>query len=336
MRWQTRALWALWASVLAAQPALAELKYVQQTVSGVPLAVPAGWTVNQTTTPVPTITIEERPGAQDAPSIMIMVVPADPGPAAMAQQLVQAAMPGGATPLGQQAGADGAVLAQFQGAINQIPAKLAIVQRATPQGGVIAAFAAPVARYDALGGPQVLLQVLSGAPPAAAAQAGAALAIPPAYAQSTKPVLDWLVDALDTIPPAQVAAGLRRLNPTEANLLNVYGAFANLVHYRACLADPGVTLPAGATCAQTAAGWRHTLQMTNGDIGQAIQEAQRQRGTLQTSARCGDGRNDSASCAAWQKTMSDMSRMQHESMMRVINNLGGNNCIVGDPGCVPY
>jgi hypothetical protein len=314
-----------------------QLKYVQQTVAGTSLAVPAGWAVSQSQTPVPTIKIEERAGAADSPSVLLMAVPAQPGAARFAQGLVETAMPGQRRQLGQKGGADGSVLSEWEGAIGGIPARMAVVHRATPQGGMVAAFAAPSARYDALGGSTVLLTVLSGrAPVATAAQPAVDLKIPAAYAKRAKPVLDWFADDFERIPPAQIAAGLRRLNPIEVQLLGVYTAFANLVHWRGCLADPHVRLPAGATCAQTAAGWRQTLQLLGGDVGRAIEEAGRQRSSLRIAARCSDGRTDSGTCAAYRKTMSNISRMQHESMMRIIHNLGGNGCIVGDPGCVPY
>lgn len=322
--------WLIWASLLATTPALAQLKYTPKTVGGVTIAVPEGWSVSTSNTPVPTITIEERPGAKDAPSIVIMRVPA--APARVGRALVQAAMPRSRL-IGYHEGPTGG-MSEYHGPIHGIPAKMVFVHRAHPPGALVAAFAAPIARYDALGGAQVLATVLSGAP--GPTTPAVPITIPPAYAQSKTPVLHWLIEDFERIPPAQVAAALKQINHTEAQLLGVYSAFANLVHYRACLADAQSRLPTGATCAHTAAGWRQTLQFTNGDVGQAIQEALRQRGTLQVSARCGDGRNDAASCTAWRKTMSNVSRMQHESMMRVITNLGGNNCIVGDPGCVPY
>lgn len=334
MRWMI--MIGLLGSVAWAQPARFEVKHI----SGVTLAVPVGWNVQQSATPVPTINLEERPGAADSPSVLLMMVPAQPGAEQIAAQLVRAAMPGGAQQKSQQRSLDGAVLTEYAGSITNIPARMAVLSRTTPQGGMVAVFAAPTARYTALGGPALLMTVLSGqaagAPKAGAAPAPAALRIPPAYARRTQPVLDWFADNFESIPPAQIAAGLRRVNPTEAQLLGVYGAFANLVHYRGCLADASLRLPNGATCAQTAAGWRQTLQLLNGNVAQAIQEANRQRGALRIAARCSDGRTDAASCAAFRQTMSTMSNMQHESMMRVIHNLGGNGCIVGDPGCVPY
>lgn len=344
MRWMMSVMMTLLAIPATSQ---AQVKYATQIVAGLPLAVPVGWTVSQSATPVPTIKLEARPGEKDSPSVLLMVV-AD-NPANMAQRLVHGAMPAGARALNQQTDANGAVLSEWEGVITGIPARMAVIVRVAPQGGVVAAFAAPIGQYSTLGGPNLLLQVLSGQSQAAGksqasrstqapppTQGAVKLELPLAYASHKTPVLNWFADKFEMIPPAQVAAGLRRVNATEAQLLGTYSAFGNLVHYRACLADATSRLPSGATCAQTAAGWRQTLQFLNGNVAQAIQEATRQRGSLQVAARCTDGRNSASACTAFRQTIGDVNRMQNASMIRIINNLGGNTCVVGDANCVPY
>ncbi|MCB9523215.1 MAG: hypothetical protein H6702_07505 [Myxococcales bacterium] len=148
-----------------------------QQIGGAKVAVPAGWAVTQEAQPYPALKLEERPGAADSPSVVIFNVPAAQGAQAvpaLAKALVEASMPKGATVLGQ-APLFGGALVEYQGAITGIPAKLALLAVPSPQGGgVLAAFAAPTARYDALGGSRLLLTVISGQAPGTAAAAGPA------------------------------------------------------------------------------------------------------------------------------------------------------------------
>lgn len=332
------------AAMMMTSVAAAKVKYTTQSVAGVQLAVPQGWHVSQSAQPVPTIRIEEKPGATDKPSVILMTMPLSQGPqtaAFMARQLVQAAMPGGQQ-FNQQA-AGGGVLTEWKGPINGISAKMTVIHQADTNAGVgvVAAFAAPGKRYDRLGGPKLLMTVMSGqaapAPVAAApAQKGGNLKIPAQYRRSSKPTLDYLVDRFDQLSPSQVAQAMRQFNATEWQLLSIYNAFANLVHALGCQADQSLRLPTGANCAQTMASWQQTLQLLGGNQQAALEQAMGERTQLQIANRCSTGQHDAASCAAYTRTMSNMSAQNHDTMMHIIRNMGGNTCTVGEPGCVPY
>lgn len=318
-------------------------RFEARTVAGVTLAVPAGWSVTHTATPVPTIHLEERKGAPDRPSVLLMTVPQKPGlpgVAQLAQQFVQSVMSAGRQPIGQQPLPDGSTLSAWQGPIGGIPARLAVVHKADPGAGVgvIAGFAAPTARYDAMGGPQFLMRVLSGQAGGAQPQraTGAALDVPASHRASNMPTLHHLADALETLSPAQVAQGLRQLNPTEVQTLRIYPAFANLLHLLGCRADQGLRLASsGATCALTAGQWQQTMQLLNNDVRRATSQANHERGSIRIAARCTDGRSDPGTCAAYRNTMNAMIERQHQTMTRVIHNWRPDACTPGEAYCVP-
>ena len=321
--------------------ALASPQLRPQQISGITLAVPVGWAVKTSASPVPTIRLEAPPGAADSPSVLLMSMPQQAGSPNIAQvagQLVQTTMQP-AQQLGQQQAPSGAMLTLWQGPIGGIPAKMAVMHQAANGVGMVAAFAAPVAKFDALGGPQLLMAILAGqgsAAPQTAAQPRGGLQVPAAYARSNMPVLNYFADAFETLQPAQFAAGLRQMNATEHQMLGIYSAFANLVHYMACRADRTIRLATGQSCMQTHTQWQQTLQFTNNDVRQATMEAQSQRAKIQVAARCGDGRNDASTCQMYRKTQGAMNTANHNNMMRIISNMSANGCIVGDPGCVPY
>jgi len=78
-----------------------------------------------------------------------------------------------------------------------------------------------------------------------------------------------------------------------------------------------------------------TLQLTQGDKRAALDYALRQREQLLIAQRCANGQLSKASCNAYiQQRRQDLTQ-SHDTMTRVIANLG-NGCIVGDPGCLPY
>ncbi len=350
-----RLMCALAGTVLLTTGALAAPGFEVREIAGARLAIPSGWSVQQAAQPMPTIQIEERAGAADSPSVTLFTVPLQGNAQTVnifAGQLLQTAMPT-RQQTGQQQAADGSLMTEWTGPIQGIPAKMTLIQRADVASGVgvVAVFAAPTARYAELGGPQLLLKVLSGqadAPQAPVGQAGKApagpapagkasgrLQIPAAYARSNKPTLDYLVDTLEKRTPAEVALGLRQLNPTEVQLLGIYGAFANLLHLIGCRADGTLVLPTGANCGQTTAGWQQTLQFLNNDWDMATVQARQERMRLQIATRCADGRHDAASCATYTKTVGEMNQANHETMMQIIRNMDPYSCTLGEPGCVP-
>lgn len=350
MRYIPGVLGAALALLVTVGPALAGPALEVREISGARLAIPAGWSVQQAAQPVPTIQIEEKAGAADSPSVTLMTVPLNGNPQTLViftQQLLQTAMPS-RQQTGNMPGADGSLMTEWAGAIGGIPARMTVIQRADPAAGigVLAVFAAPTARYAELGGHQLLLQVLSGQPgqvgqvtPQAAAPAAKPLTgrlqVPAAYAGSKKPTLDYLVDKIETLTPAQVALGLRQLNPTEQQLLGVYGAFNNLLYFIGCRADGTLMMPDGRNCAANLASWQQTLQFLNNDWDAATTQARSERMQLQIANRCSDGRDDPATCATYTRTVGEMNRANHETMMQIIRNMDPYSCTLGEPGCVP-
>ncbi len=336
MRTPLIALSIFWAGSALAMPNLKP-----QQIEGVTVAVPVGWAVQFSKTPVPTIRLEAPPGAADSPSIFLMSVPLKPGGPSVADfagQLVQTTMVP-AKLIGQQAAPNGAMMTLWQGPIGQIPAKMAVMYQADSSSGLVAAFAAPIAKFDRLGGAGLLVAVLSGqaaSAPAKRVAGGRALNIPAAYRGSNTPILDYFADNFEKLSPGQIATGLRQMNRTEYQLLGVYGSFANLLHFVGCRADASLRLATGANCAQTRSSWAQTLQFTNNDMGQATMQAQNERAQIQIAARCGDGRNAASTCTMYRKTQSEMSRSHHKGMMRIIAGMADGGCLIGDPGCVAY
>ncbi len=341
-------LTALAVTLALSTPAFALPTLEKATAGGVSFLKPAGWSVRVEQGPATAIHIEERAGAADSPSVMLMSMPLQQGPqtpALFAAQMVQTVM---ATPKQEaQQAAPGGGLQVWSGTIGGIPAKLAIVHQALPAQGVglLGAFAAPTARFDQLGGVELLTRITGSLGAAAVAQpspaqpaaVAGALTVPPPYAGTSMPVVHYLTEKLESLTPAQIAAGLRQLNDTERLTLGIYGAYANLLHAMGCQADPTlllVTQSARQTCAQTLQQWAQTIQF----VGQAEapRQAATERGQLRVAARCTSGQLDPASCGTYQRTLSDLNAQSHDTMIRMIRNLGGNTCTVGEAGCVPY
>lgn len=314
-----------------------------QQIEGMSVAVPVGWAVKTSQNPLPTIRLEAPPGAADSPSVFLMSVPVKPGGPSMsdfAQRLAQTTMKP-AILLGQQTAPNGAKMTLWQGPIDGIPAKMAVMSQGDPSSGVglVAAFAAPVAKFDGLGGAGLLVAVLSGqasSAPASASGAGPALNIPAAYRRSNMPTLNYFADNFERLTPAEVATGLRQMNRTEHQMLGIYESFANLLHVYGCRADPSLRLASGANCARTQSGWRQTLQFMNNNMSHATMQAQNERAKIQIAARCSDGRNAASTCSMYRKTQAQMNQSHHEGMMRIIAGMSEGGCLMGDPGCVAY
>lgn len=242
-------------TVALSAPAFALPTLEKAAAGGVSFLEPAGWSVRVEQGPVTAIHIEERAGAADSPSVMLMSMPLQQGPqtpALFAAQMVQTVM---ATPKQEaQQAAPGGGLQVWSGTIGGIPAKLAIVHQALPAQG-----------------------------------------------------------------------------------MGLLGAFANLLHAMGCQADPTlvlVTSSARQSCAQTLQQWAQTVQF----VGQAEapRQAATERGQLRVAARCTSGQIDPASCGTYQRTLADMNAQSHDTMIRIIRNMNGTACTVGEAGCVPY
>ncbi|MFN3197679.1 MAG: hypothetical protein ACE366_04575 [Bradymonadia bacterium] len=154
-------------------------------------------------------------------------------------------------------------------------------------------------------------------------------------APSSTPTLDRLVNHFDRMSPEQVARNMRRVNATGQLKLQIYGAFANLLHAKACQADQTIRLPNGSTCYQTLMGWQQTIQLLGGNQQAAMQHALYERGQMQVAQQCAQGKSSAASCNAYYQAMSNINRQQHETSMRIIHNMDPYSCTLGEYGCVP-
>lgn len=164
----------------------------------------------------------------------------------------------------------------------------------------------------------------------------------PVYPTNTGRV-SWreLVENLENLSSAQVAATLRNLNDTERLQLGIYGAYANLLHVIACDSDPNLVLDLGSysgpqTCASVVQQWSQTLQFSGGNVQQAFDYALSQRNTLLIGLKCSSGEIDAGSCGTYGSAVQQYNAMNNQNALRIITNMSDNGCLQGDPGCIVY
>ncbi|MBU0553238.1 hypothetical protein KKB55_03625 [Myxococcota bacterium] len=339
---------------LAAPPAL-----TPQTVEGVTIQTPTGWTLSVQKQPIFMLQMEARPGAADSPSLLAAVMPLSEGVGttrAFIDELLKQAMPSHVA-LSDEAGPHGERLQILSGRVHDIPAKIAVFEmnQASQGIGFVGLFVAPDAEFDALGGAQLLFTVLGGmnqqgaAPPQATAPPQASAPItasggpftpPAAYARAQSPALSYLAVEGDALGPKEIESALSALNKDERLLLSLNPAFAQHLHRQACQLNPQYVLNLSEysppiSCAQNLKMFMETLQFVGNDPNKALEQAINERNQLQMSWKCEVGQIDAQTCQTYYRTMMQMNDAHHRSMMRVITNMGGNSCIVGDPGCQP-
>lgn len=314
-----------------AGPAGAAMPTLQpQTVGGVQLSIPAGWRAVQS---AETIWMAQAPEGAAAPTLVLAVVPTPQGPN-LAQQLVFGTLPD-ARLIASEPQPQGTLLQTYEGTGAAGASRIAVLIGIDPHQNLtfIAAFGGPTERFDALGGTRLLLAFAAGSGPGGQAPPQATTP-----AQSVPVPLQTLAESFEQMPPAQVAASLRALSPSDQTLLGVYPAFANLLHAVGCQADPTLPLPTSMgilSCAATAQQWQQTYQLV-GSWDAALSHALSERSTYLVGARCGDGSMSRQDCQLYTQGLSDYNAMSHETSMRILSNMSPDGCLVGDANCVPY
>ncbi len=143
-----------------------------------------------------------------------------------------------------------------------------------------------------------------------------------------------LVEYFEYLTAEQVAGIFRRLTETQILELDVFSAFGNLVHFRACQADPSLlfngSISTNVNCTQQAAAWVETAQYTNNPT----EYAYTQRDTLLNSIKCSTGEIDRQTCAVYMGGLNNYGTISNNISLSIINMSTGS-CFVGEPGCVP-
>lgn len=327
-----------------------QIKLEPRTAQNLQLMVPKGWNVTSSAQPITTVQVEHTKGSKSQPSVLINAFPLQYGPTT-AQQYAARLRTAIASPtlVARQPGPYGSVIETYDGVVNGLKARVAILHWADTSRnyGMTTLFAAQPADFKRLGGVKFMLRVMridkapvttKAAPKVAARPATpTTLNIPAKYRASSSPTLFYVADNLPELSPAQIAAAFRQFNATERLSLGVYQAFANFLHGMACSADRSVLLVTNSSrqnCQQTMAGWQQTLQLTQGNKAKAFEYALRERLTYLNGARCGSGQTDRATCNAYLQTKQRMMNQNHNFMRKMIIRMGGG-CVVGeDAGCV--
>lgn len=167
------------------------------------------------------------------------------------------------------------------------------------------------------------------------------LSYPARYRNYNAPVLAYLAETLTRQNPATVARGLRSLSPIGHQLLASYQAFAEQLHWVGCQADSSLLLynsrasgRAAQNCSQTQASWQSTYQLSDGAVSptNCSQCGTEMLRTVVT-FRCTTKLMSRQDCNSFMQGIQNKMYTDHKDTIRIINNMGGNNCICGDSGC---
>ncbi len=339
-------------ALLAHGQALPAFKATQ--IQGMALNVPVGWASEASqSNGVAVIALSEQPKGATSADVLLCAVPAALGPNAHTQfktQMLQNLMPNGAAVAHAPSPAPpaGVEHGTLSGSIGGTPARLGWLSISIPgqPASLVAFFAATPKVYEAWGGVGFLVNVLGGVPAAPAAAnkpvaAAGPFKIPRRFKGYNQPVLAYLAETIKRQTPANVLQALGRLNPTEKGTLALYSAFTNQLVWYACQADPRFVLdlssPAAGqnikNCAENAQGWAvsqsHVATLTPQNCSQCDTEAQ----DIAVAFRCTAKLLSKPECDAYIQFRRGQIRSDAAVIQRIIHNLGGNNCVCGDPGC---
>lgn len=167
---------------------------------------------------------------------------------------------------------------------------------------------------------------------------------PRRYQKYNAPVLAYLAETLSKQNPQSVALGLRRLSSVAQTFLNTSQAFAEQLHYFGCQADPSLMLfdwpsarmagRAPQNCAATGQSWQSTYSLSNGTVTPAnCDQCSREAFMSVLAFRCTVGLMSKQECNTTMQQLSNQANASHETSLRIIEAMGGNNCVCGDPDC---
>ncbi len=145
-----------------------------------------------------------------------------------------------------------------------------------------------------------------------------------------------LVEYFEHLNFQEVAYIFRTLDETQQLQLGIYSPFGSLAHLYACQADSTIIFNDGTgvpkDCNYAVQDWAYTPQ----PYFTADSYANQKRNDLLISIKCATGEIDAGSCGAYAGAVQNYNNAMNETSLRIITNLGGNSCIVGDPDCVAY
>lgn len=327
----------------------AEPKLKRADIQGMSLNVPAGWSSEVTqSNGVAVIALSELPKGDTSADVLLFAVPTALGPDAhevFKTQMLQQLMPDGVAiahtpspspPPGMPHGTLG-------GTMGGTPARIGWLSVNPPgqPASLVALFAATPGVYESWGGVGFLVKILDTAPINPGAAAAGPLKLPRRYKGYNKPVLAYLAETLKRQPAQNVLQALSQLNQEEKAALTRNSAFTSQLVWAACQANPrlilDLTTPVTGQevhdCASNAQQWAtsqaHVATLTPQNCDQCDQQAL----NIAVTFRCDTRRLSKGECDAYIKFRAGQIDRNAATIQRLIQNLGGNQCICGDPGC---
>lgn len=171
------------------------------------------------------------------------------------------------------------------------------------------------------------LQVVDARGIGAVLQRQAAPAAPPSGPVLTADEVLELLEHYRTLDPSVVHARLYRLPPDVGEMMSFYGALTEDLWYRVCQGPDAPAVTYGGGCAVVVNNRQQSAQLLAqmgipDDGGQAPLDA----ANVATWYRCKTGALDEATCATWLQVQSNVSQMQHDTSMQIIENMGNSGC----------
>lgn len=324
-------------------------KLERTNIQGMSLNVPDGWSSEVTqANGVSVIALSELPKGDTSADVLLFAVPTALGPGAheaFKTQMLQQLMPGGVaiahTP--SPAPPPGVPHGTLSGAMGGTPARIGWLSVSAPgqPANLVALFAATPGVYEAWGGVGFLVKILDTAPASPGAAATGPLKVPRRYKGYSEPVLAYLAETVKRQPAQNVLQALSQLNQEEKASLARNSAFTSQLVWVACQANPRFVLDLSTpttgqelhNCASNAQQWAtsqaHVATLTPQNCDQCDQQAL----NIAVAFRCATRRLSKAECDAYTKFRSGQIDRNAATIQRLIQNLGGNQCICGDPGC---
>jgi hypothetical protein len=142
-----------------------------------------------------------------------------------------------------------------------------------------------------------------------------------------------LIEHFANMKPDDVYDHLLRTTDDQKQMIQIHGALEQALCFRACQGDRGralvwPTMTEVMDCQRVAALRAEHLQLFNsmGMGGDPFLQARTEQLQLVNHYQCVLGIHSEEVCASYYKTQSEISRMQHETSMAIIDNMGNSGC----------
>jgi hypothetical protein len=191
-------------------------------------------------------------------------------------------------------------------------------------------------------GDQLLLQDANGqyllqrtakpAEPAPQSRGSAGGAAAPVSLLNTRQFLGF-IEHYAAMRPDDVYDHLMRTTAEQRQMIQLHGALEQALCYRACQSPQGAglvwsTMSGAMDCAHVAALRAQHLEMfaSMGMSGDPFMQAETERLQMVNHYKCVLKMHPADLCAAYYRTLSEISRRQHETSMGIIDNIGSSGC----------